>query len=89
VEQEVESGAGREAAEQAANGATGADIDGLNAEHGVGDSGFDDGVDVEFDIVDANDFASVNVDDLLVEEIALEQEQAFSAVGGGPVRGIG
>ena len=31
----------------------------------------------------------LNVDDLLIEEIAFEQEQAFGAVGGGPVGGIG
>ena len=48
-----------------------------------------DGVDLEFDVVDADDLASVNVDDLLIEKISFEQEQAFGAVGGGPVRGIG
>lgn len=43
---------------------------------------------LKLDIVDADDFASVNVDYLLIEEIAIEQEQAFSAVGGGPFGGI-
>jgi hypothetical protein len=37
-------------------------------------AGFDGGVDLQVDVVDANDFASVNVDDLLIEEIAFEQE---------------
>ena len=44
---------------------------------------------MKFDIVDADDLASVNVDDLLIEEIAFEKEESFGAVGGGPVGGIG
>ena len=36
---------------------------------------------VEFDVVHANHFASMNVDDLLVEQIAGEEKQAFRAVG--------
>src|SRR5208282_4300074 len=89
LEQKVKSGAGRDAAKKAANCAAGADIDGLNAQHGVSASGFDHGVDLQVDIVDPHDFASINVDDLLIEKIAFEEEQAFGAVGGGPVRGIG
>ena len=85
----MKSGAGRDAAKKAANCAAGADIDGLNAQHGVSASGFDHGVDLQVDIVDPHDFASINVDDLLIEEIAFEKEQAFGAVGGGPIRGIG
>ena len=59
LEQDVESGAGRETAEKAADGAADADIDGLDAQDGMRASGFDDGVDLEVDIVDADDFASV------------------------------
>ena len=89
LEQDVESGAGCEAAQQAADGAAGADIDGMNAQDGMRASGLGEGVDLEFDVVDADDFAPVNVDDLLIEEVAFEKEEAFGAVGGGPVRGIG
>src|SRR5208283_1759554 len=85
----MESGAGRESAKKASNGATDSDIDGLNAEDGMSVSCFDRGVDLKVDIIDPHDFASVNIDDLLIEEIAFEEEQAFGAVGGGPVRGIG
>jgi hypothetical protein len=89
LKQEVKSGAGRETAEKAADGAANADIDGLDAEDGVRVTGFGEGVDLQVDIVDADDFASVNIDDLLIEEVAFEKEQSFGAVGGGPVGGIG
>jgi hypothetical protein len=89
LEQGMESGAGREAAKEAAGSAASADIDGLDAEDGAGLAGFGGGVDLEVDVVDANDFAAVNVDDLLIEEVAFEEEEAFRAVGGGPVGGIG
>src|SRR5258706_13347 len=52
-------------------------------------SGFGGGFDFEVDVVHADDFASINIDDLLIEEIAFEQEQTFGAVGERPVRGIG
>src|SRR5207247_5227717 len=35
-----------------------------------------DGRRVELDVVDADDFAAVNVDDLLIEEVALEKKDA-------------
>jgi hypothetical protein len=85
----VESDAGRKSAKKAADGAADADVDGLDAQNGVRVTGFDCGIDLKVDVVDADDFAAVNVDDLLIKEIALEEEQAFGAVGGGPVRGIG
>ena len=46
------------------------------------------GVNLKVDVIDTDDFASIDVDDLLIEEIAFEQEQAFGAVGGRPIRGI-
>ena len=70
----MESGAGREPAEKAADGAADADVDGLDAQDGMRATGLDDGVNLKVDIVDADDFASVNVDDLLIEEIALEKK---------------
>ncbi len=59
LEQYVESGAGREPAEEAADGAADADVDGLDAEDGMRVSGFGVGVDLQVDVVDANDFAAV------------------------------
>jgi hypothetical protein len=87
LEQQVQSGAGREAAQEAAYGATGADVDGRDPQGGMRAPGFGDGVDLEFNVVDPNDFAPVDVDDLLIEQIAFEEEQSLGTVGGGPVRG--
>ena len=89
LEQGVERSAGREASQKTPDGAADANVDRLDAQDRMRVSGFDHGVDLKIDIVDADDFASVNVNDLLIEEIAFEQEQAFGAVGGRPVRGIG
>ncbi len=88
-EQDMEGGARRKAPQQAANRAANADIDGLDAEGGMQVSAFGRRVDLQVDVVHANDFASVNVDDLLIEKIAFEQEEAFSAVGERPLGGIG
>ena len=67
---------GHEALRQAADGAAGADVDRDDAQDDVA-------VDrrrVELDVVDADDLASVDVDDLLIEQVALEEQDA---VGGG------
>ena len=45
-------------------------VDGLDAQDGVRAAGLDGGVDLEVDVVDADDFAAMNVDDLLIKEIA-------------------
>ena len=44
---------------------------------------------LELDVVDADDLAAVDVDDLLVEQIALEQQQAVGGREALPVRGLG
>ena len=44
---------------------------------------------VDVDVVDPHDFAAVNVDDLLVEQVALQQEHAFAAAVRRPLRGGG
>src|ERR1700746_2312996 len=85
LHQEMESGAGRETTQQATDSAAGAYVNGMNPQHCVGDPSFLCGLDFEIDVIDADDLASVDVDDLLVGEIALEKKQAFGAVGGGPV----
>ena len=57
---------------ETADRAPGADVDGDDVESDVA-------VDrrrVELDVVDAHDLAAVDVDDLLIEEVALEQQQA-------------
>ena len=42
-------------------------------------------VDLEIDIVDAHHFSSVDVDDLLVEQVALQEKEAFGAVHRRPI----
>ena len=44
-----------------------------------------DGFLVEIDVVHADHFAAMDVDHLLVEQIALKQEQSFIAVAGRPL----
>jgi hypothetical protein len=39
---------------------------------------------VKIHVVDAHNFAAVDVNHLLIEEIATEQQQAFGAIGHGP-----
>jgi hypothetical protein len=70
----LQSGARCEAAQKPAYSATGADVDGGHPHGGVRASSLGDGVDLQFNVVDANDFAPVDVDDLLIEQIALEEE---------------
>ena len=58
--------------DEPADGAAGADVDGDDVEQQVA-------VDrrrLELDVVDADDLAAVDVDDLLVEQVALEQQHA-------------
>jgi hypothetical protein len=71
------------ALEQAADRAPRANIHRTDAEHGMPGSK----VLVQFDVIDANHFASMNVDDLLVEQVARQQEQTFGPVCDRPSRG--
>ena len=70
----MQSSAGRESAKKAANGATGADIDGGDPHAGMRMAAFGDGVDLEFNVIDTDDFAAIDVDDLLIQKIAFEEE---------------
>lgn len=74
IDKDMEGGTGRESAKEAANCATGADIDRSNPERGMRVSGFGNGIDLEFNVIDANDFAAIDIDDLLIEEIAVEEK---------------
>jgi hypothetical protein len=89
LQQDLKSRTGRKSAEKAPDGAAGADIDGSNAQGVMKLTSLGDGIDLEFDVVDAHDLAAVNVDDLLIEKIAFEKEQALRTVGSGPVSRIG
>jgi len=40
---------------------------------------------MKIDVVDAHDLAAVDVNHLLIEQIAAEQQQAFGTVGSGPI----
>ncbi len=75
-------GGGWQALEDAADGSAEADLDLGDAEAeggGVVGRGFPD----EVDVVDADDLVAVDVDDLLVEEVALEEERGLVALEGG------
>jgi len=72
------------ALDESADGAAGADVD-------RGDTEDDVAVDrcgIELDVVDANDLAAVDVDNLLIEQIALEQEDAVGRRVQGPRVGV-
>ena len=71
-------GACGEAFEEAANGAAQADFDLANAERGRGLSCVGSCLPDQIDVVDADDLVAVDVDDLLVEQVALEQEDSSS-----------
>jgi len=53
LDQDFQRGAGRESAQQAADGPAGADVDGLNAQDGMGMAVAGYGLDLQIDIVDA------------------------------------
>ena len=84
----VEEGAQREVRDDAlgepADGAARADVDGDDVQREVAV----DGRRIDLDVVDAHDLAAVDVDDLLVEEVALEEEHAVGRRVGLPRRGI-
>ncbi len=73
---------GRNPAQQPADGAAGSDIDRVNPQHGgirIGLFVFL-GIEFEVDVIDPDHFSSVDVDDLLIQQVALEQKQAFGAI---------
>ena len=74
LDQEVQGGARSDTSEEAAYGATGTDIDGSNPQDGAGSSAVSYGIDLQFNVINADDLAAVDVDDLLIEQIAIEQE---------------
>src|SRR5262249_26898297 len=61
---------------QTPDGAAGADVYGEDRERHV----IVDGRGVELDVVDPDNFSAVNVDDLLIKQIAFEQEHAVGNV---------
>ena len=70
--------------DEPADGAARADVHGDDVEHEVA-------VDrrrVELDVVDADDLAAVDVDDLLIEQVALEQQHAVGRRCTVPRRGV-
>ena len=85
AQQGAESGAGNQAFEKAADGAARADVHGgeLDGKLVVAE------VLVKVNVVDADDFAAVDINDLLVEEITLQQQQTLGAGKGGPFGGPG
>ncbi len=92
AQQGVESGSRGHSTQQAPDGAARAYIDRDDAQDGtrgfVGRSRFRR-IEHQVDVVDADYLAPVDVDDLLIEQIAFQQEQTFGAVRGGPVSRVG
>jgi hypothetical protein len=78
-EERVEEGFGQEAVEDAAGGSAEADFDFGDAEVVAGVVA---GGPAEVDVVDADDFAAVDVDDLAVEEVLAEEDEVFVALEG-------
>jgi len=70
----VQSGTGCEAAQEAANRATGTDIDRSNPHCGMRVPGAATESDLEFDIIDADNFAAIDVDDLLIEQVTIKEK---------------
>jgi len=54
--------------------ATGADIDRGNPQSVMQLARFGDGIDLQFDVIDADDLAAIDVDYLLIEKIAFQEE---------------
>ena len=75
------------ALEQAADGPTGAGIDEGDAQVQRGDGGL--GIERQLNVIDADDLAPVHVDNLLVEQIAFQQQHAFAAGILGQIGGAG
>src|ERR1700740_681758 len=82
VQQEAKSAQRNDALEQAPYGASSADIDRKDFKEGAIATRFL----LQIHIVDPDAFPAVHINDLLVEQIALEQEKAFSAIDGSPFR---
>src|SRR5271157_520742 len=74
LDQKMQGGARRQPTQKAAYGATGSDIDGSDPQDGMRASSVDYGVDLEVDVIDADDLAPVDVDDLLIEQITIQEE---------------
>ena len=72
---------GNHALQQSPDGAPGSDV---NRTH-FQDQAVGDGFLKQIQIVDPDDFSSENVDDLLIEQVASQQEHAFRALALGPV----
>ena len=46
-------------------------------------------VELKIDVIDPDNFAAIDVDDLLIEQVALQQKQALCAIDRGPFCGGG
>jgi hypothetical protein len=93
AEQGMQGGLGCDTSQQSPDSAPGSHVDRVHAQHGMHAGTcvifvfVSLGIDLQIDVVDAHYFSSVDVDDLLVEQVAFQQEQTFVAVGCRPVCG--
>jgi len=74
LDEELQSGTGCEAAQEAANRATGTDIDRSNPHCGMRVSGCSDGIDLEFDTLTRTTLRPFDVDDLLIEQVTIKEK---------------
>jgi hypothetical protein len=81
----MQSGFGRNSAQQATDRTTRPYVDRMNPQDGM----FGVFLRIEFkvNVVDADDFPPVYVDDLLIEQVALEQEESLGSICRGPFPG--
>ncbi len=71
---------GRDTTQQTPDGSTRPDVDGMHPQHRIRAIRVLLRFDLQINIVDSDDFPSVDIDHLLIEQITLQQKQAFRAV---------
>ena len=86
----MQRGLRRYTAQQAAHRAARSHVDRMDTQHGMSPICVFilvlRGVDLQVNIIHADYFSPIDVDNLLVKQIALQQEQTFGPVDGGPLR---
>src|SRR5579863_9749369 len=85
AEERLQCRPGGDAAQQAPDGSTSANVHRQDAQNGIRPTEIFLRIDLQIDVVDPDHFSSVDVDHLLIEQISLQQKQTLSAVGWQPL----
>ena len=80
TEQNVQGVLGGDSAEKTPYGAARPNVHRMNAQHRKRSVPFLAGLEFQVDVVHANNFSPVDVDDLLIEKIAFQQKVAFHSI---------